>query len=451
MMERLFGTDGIRGRANCYPVTPEVALQIGKALGHVLGASGHGSCKAVIGKDTRLSGYMLETALTAGLVSMGVDVMLVGPVPTPAVAHLTRSLSADVGLMITASHNPFDDNGIKIFGRDGFKISDLIEADITRHIESGELSSEHIRSDQLGKAYRIEDARGRYIEFAKSTIKNHDLEGLKVVMDCANGAAYFIAPLIFKELGAKVIKASVEPDGYNINNQCGAMHPETVGKLVKKEKADVGIAFDGDADRIIFCDAQGRVVDGDSILAMCALSFKKQNRLANNTLVTTTMSNLGLIEAMNKAGIKVDVTDVGDRQVIERMRKTGANVGGEKSGHVILMDHATTGDGIITALQILSLLKQNNTTLAELADCMQEYPQKLVSLKVKARKPIESLPTLSRVIKQAREDLGTEGRLIVRYSGTENKIRLLVEARAPKAVDAWIKALTLAVHKDLGT
>jgi phosphoglucosamine mutase len=450
-MERLFGTDGIRGRANCYPVTPEVALQIGKALGHVLGASGHGSCKAVIGKDTRLSGYMLETALTAGLVSMGVDVMLVGPVPTPAVAHLTRSLNAEAGLMITASHNPFDDNGIKIFGKDGFKISDLIEADITRHIESGELSSEHIRSDQLGKAYRIEDARGRYIEFAKSTIKNHDLEGLKVVMDCANGAAYFIAPLIFKELGAKVIKASVEPDGYNINNQCGAMHPEAVGKLVKKEKADVGIAFDGDADRIIFCDAQGRVVDGDRILAMCALSFKKQNRLANNTLVTTTMSNLGLIEAMNKAGIKVDVTDVGDRQVIERMRKTGANVGGEKSGHVILMDHATTGDGIITALQILTLLKQNNTTLAELAACMQEYPQKLVSLKVKTRKPIESLPTLSRVIKQAREELGNQGRLIVRYSGTENKIRLLVEARASKTVDAWIKALTLAVHKDLDT
>ena len=450
-MERLFGTDGIRGRANCYPVTPEVALQIGKALGHVLGASGHGSCKAVIGKDTRLSGYMLETALTAGLVSMGVDVMLVGPVPTPAVAHLTRSMGAEVGLMITASHNPFDDNGIKIFGSDGFKISDLIEADITRHIHSSELSSEHIRSDQLGKAYRIEDARGRYIEFAKSTIKDHDLEGLKVVMDCANGAAYFIAPLIFKELGAKVIKASVEPDGYNINNQCGAMHPEAVGKLVKKEKADVGIAFDGDADRIIFCDAQGRVVDGDRILAMCALSFKKQGKLANDTLVATTMSNLGLIEAMNKAGIKVDVTDVGDRQVIERMRKTGANVGGEKSGHVILMDHATTGDGIITALQILTLLKQKNTTLAELADCMKEYPQKLVSLKVKARKPLESLPTLSRVIKQAREDLGNQGRLIVRYSGTENKIRLLVEARVPKAVDAWIKALTLAVHKDLGT
>ncbi len=449
-MDQLFGTDGIRGRANCYPITPEVALQVGKALGHVLGASGHGSCKAVIGKDTRLSGYMLETALTSGLVSMGVDVMLVGPVPTPAVAHLTRSMDADVGLMITASHNPFDDNGIKIFGSDGFKLSDELEAEITRHIQSGELSSEHIRSDQFGKAYRIEDARGRYIEFAKSTIKNQDLEGLKVVMDCANGAAYFIAPLIFKELGAQVIKANVEPDGYNINNGCGAMHPETMGKLVRQEKADVGIAFDGDADRIIFCDAKGKVVDGDRILAMCALDFKAKGKLINNTLVTTTMSNLGLLEAMKRANIKVDVTDVGDRLVIERMRKTGSNVGGEKSGHVILMDHATTGDGIITALQILKLLKQQKTSLAKLADCMEEYPQQLVSLKVKVKKPIQSLPTLTRVMEEARQDLGTQGRLIVRYSGTENKIRLLVEAKTDRTVDRWIKALTKAVAKDLG-
>lgn len=450
-MDRLFGTDGIRGRANCYPITPEIALQVGKALGHVLGASGHGSCKAVIGKDTRLSGYMLETALTSGLVSMGVDVLLVGPVPTPAVAHLTRSMDADVGIMITASHNPFDDNGIKIFGSDGFKLSDSLEAEITRHIASGELSSEHIRSDQLGKAYRIEDARGRYIEFAKSTIKNQDLEGLKVVMDCANGAAYFIAPLIFKELGAKVIKANVEPDGYNINNECGAMHPETMGELVRKEKADVGIAFDGDADRIIFCDAKGKVVDGDRILAMLALDFKEKDLLANHTLVATTMSNLGMLEAMNKAGIKVDVTDVGDRLVIERMRKMGSSVGGEKSGHVILMDYATTGDGIITALQVLKLLKQKKTTLAKLADCMEEYPQELVSLKVKSKKPIESLPTLSRVIQEGRQDLGKHGRLIVRYSGTENKIRLLVEARAAKSVKHWIKVLTQAVQKDLGT
>ena len=450
-MEKIFGTDGIRGRANCYPITPEVALQVGKALGHVLGASGHGSCKAVIGKDTRLSGYMLETALTSGLVSMGVDVMLVGPVPTPAVAHLTRSMDADTGLMITASHNPFDDNGIKIFGSDGFKLSDELEAEISRHIQTGELSSEHIRSDQLGKAYRIEDARGRYIEFAKSTIRNQDLEGLKVVMDCANGAAYFIAPLIFKELGAEVIKCSVEPDGYNINNDCGALHPDAMGALVRKQKADVGIAFDGDADRIIFCDAKGRVVDGDRVLGMCALDFKKKGHLVNNTLVTTTMSNLGLIEAMNAAGIKVDVTDVGDRLVIDRMRKTGANVGGEKSGHVILMDHATTGDGIITALQVLKLMKQQNATLAELADCMEEYPQQLVSLKVRQKKPIDSLPTLSRLMQQAREDLGKEGRLIVRYSGTENKIRLLVEAKADRTVARWIRVLTEAVQKDLGT
>ena len=450
-MDRLFGTDGIRGRANCYPITPEVALQVGKALGHALGASGHGSCKAVIGKDTRLSGYMLETALTSGLVSMGVDVMLVGPVPTPAVAHLTRSMDADVGLMITASHNAFDDNGIKIFGSNGFKISDDIEAEITRHIQSGELSSEHIRSDQLGKAYRIEDARGRYIEFAKSTLKNQDLEGLKIVMDCANGAAYFIAPLIFKELGAEVIKAFVEPDGYNINNGCGAMHPGTVGKLVRKEKADVGIAFDGDADRIIFCDAKGKVVDGDRVLAMCALDFKERGQLVNNTLVATTMSNLGLIEAMQRAGIKVDITDVGDRQVIDRMRKNGSNVGGEKSGHVILMDYATTGDGIITALQVLAMLKKNNTTLARLADCMTEYPQQLVSLKVKVKKPIQSLPTLTRGMEETRLDLGTQGRMIVRYSGTENKIRLLVEAPSVRTVDRWIKALTRAVEKDLET
>jgi len=449
-MERLFGTDGIRGRANCWPITPEIALQLGKALGHVLGASGHGSCKAVIGKDTRLSGYMLETALTSGLVSMGVDVMLVGPMPTPAIAHLTRSMDAHVGIMITASHNPFDDNGIKIFGSDGFKLSDELETDITRHILSGELSSAHIRSDLLGKAYRIDDARGRYIEFAKSTIKNHPLEGLKIVMDCANGAAYFIAPLIFKELGAKVIKTHVEPDGYNINNGCGALHPEAMAKIVRKEKADIGIAFDGDADRIIFCDSHGAIVDGDRILAMCALDFKATGRLANDSLVVTTMSNLGLIEAMNRALIRVDVTDVGDRLVIDHMRKTGANVGGEKSGHVILMDYATTGDGIITALQILRMLKQRQASLTELAGCMKEYPQKLISLPVKAKPPIESLPTLGRVLREATTDLGDHGRVIVRYSGTENKIRLLVEARQARSVAHWTRSLTLAIRKDLG-
>jgi phosphoglucosamine mutase len=377
--------------------------------------------------------------------------MLVGPVPTPAVAHLTRSMAADVGIMLTASHNPFDDNGIKIFGSDGFKISDAIEADITNHIASGELSCEHIRSDQMGKAYRIEDARGRYIEFAKSTIKNENFEGLKIVIDCANGAAYHIAPLILKELGAKVTKTFVEPDGYNINNLCGATHPEVVAKTVLSTQSDIGIAFDGDADRVIFCDALGNVVDGDRILAMCALDFKTRGLLKNNTLVTTTMSNMGLHEAMKNAGIQLDITDVGDRLVIDRMRKTGANVGGEKSGHVILMDYATTGDGIITALQILRLMRRQGATLAQLAECMKEYPQQLVSIKVKQRKPIEAIPNLVEAMAACTSDLGADGRLIVRYSGTEPKIRILIEARQADQVSRWIDALSAVVRKELVT
>ncbi len=449
-MDRLFGTDGIRGQANCYPITAEVALQVGKAIGHVYRATGHGSRRAVIGKDTRLSGYMLETALTSGLVSMGMDVLLVGPVPTPAVAHLTRSMAADVGLMLTASHNPSDDNGIKIFGSDGFKIGDDVENEVARHVTSGELTSDHIRSDQLGKAYRIDDARGRYIEFAKSTIKSQDMAGMKIVLDCANGAAYLMAPLIFKELGAKVTKCFVEPDGYNINNGCGATHPEAVVKLVAEQKADVGIAFDGDADRVIFCDAQGNVVDGDRILAMCAIDFKARRVLTNDTLVVTTMTNLGLHESMRRHGINVEVTDVGDRQVIEHMRRTGLNVGGEKSGHVIFMDYATTGDGIITALQVLKLMRQQKASLQELANCMSEYPQKLVSLKVAVRKPLDTLPNLVKVMDRCTESLGATGRMVVRYSGTESKIRLLVEAREEAAVTRWIDELTMAVRKDLG-
>jgi phosphoglucosamine mutase len=449
-MNKLFGTDGIRGQANRYPITPEVALQVGKAIGHVYQATGHGSRRAVIGKDTRLSGYMLETALTSGLVSMGMDVLLVGPVPTPAVAHLVRSMAADVGLMLTASHNPSDDNGIKIFGRDGFKISDEIEEAITRHVITQELTSDHIRSDQIGKAHRIDDARGRYIEFAKSAIRNQDLVGLKVVLDCANGAAYQIAPYIFRELGAQVTKLAVDPDGYNINTKCGALHPEAAAEAVAAKHADVGVAFDGDADRVIFIDSTGAVVDGDRILALCAVDFKKRNCLARDTLVVTTMTNLGLHEAMHRHGIKVDVTDVGDRQVIEHMRREGLNVGGEKSGHVIFMDYATTGDGIITALQVLKLMKQQGASLRDLADCMTEYPQRLLSLPVKSRVPLTTLPTLSDVIKKGEHELGPDGRMVIRYSGTENKIRLLVEARTDALVDRWMRALTDAVGKDLG-
>lgn len=449
-MKKLFGTDGIRGQANRYPVNAELALRLGKALGKRLHARGFGSARAVIGKDTRLSGYMLETAITSGLVSSGCDVFLVGPVPTPAVAHLTRSLAADVGIMLTASHNPFDDNGIKIFSPLGYKLEDEEETEITRLILDTELNTDDIRSDQLGKAYRLDDARGRYIEFAKSTINNEKLSGFKVVMDCANGAAYDMGPWIFRELGATVIKTGVSPDGLNINANCGALFPEGVAKLVKEHNADIGIALDGDADRVIFADAHGNIVDGDRVLAACAIAFKKRGMLDNNTLVVTSMSNLGLHEAMRQHGIQVEVTDVGDRYVIDAMRKHGHALGGEKSGHLIFHHHATTGDGIISALQVMRMMKLEGKTLAELADCMTEYPQTLVSIRVKEKKPLREVPVLAAAIKACEDELKEAGRVIVRYSGTEPKIRLLVEAREEAMVAGWIEKLTEAVKAGLG-
>jgi len=449
-MQKLFGTDGIRGQANKFPVHAELALKLGKALGKRLNAHGYGSARAVIGKDTRLSGYMLETAITSGLVSAGCDVFLVGPVPTPAVAHLTRSLAADVGIMLTASHNPFDDNGIKIFNPLGYKLEDEEEGDITRLIMDSDLSTDAIRSDQLGRAYRLDDARGRYIEFAKSTVANEKLSGFKVVMDCANGSAYDIGPWIFRELGATVIKTGVTPDGLNINAGCGALHPECVARLVQEHKADIGIALDGDADRVIFADANGAIVDGDRILAACAIAFKKQGLLARDTLVATSMSNLGLHEAMRKHGIRVEITDVGDRYVIDAMRKGGYSLGGEKSGHLIFHNHATTGDGIISALQVMRTMKQEGKTLAQLADCMPEYPQKLVSLQVKEKRPVHEVPVLAEAIRACEAELKATGRVIVRYSGTEPKIRLLVEASESALVETWIEKLTRAVAEGLG-
>jgi phosphoglucosamine mutase len=449
-MQKLFGTDGIRGQANRYPVNADLALRLGKALGKQLNAHGYGSARAVIGKDTRLSGYMLETAITSGLVSAGCDVFLVGPVPTPAVAHLTRSLAADVGLMLTASHNPYDDNGIKIFSPLGYKLEDEAEAEITRLILETDLNTDDIRSDQLGKAYRLDDARGRYIEFAKSTIGNEKLSGFKMVLDCANGAAYDIGPWIFRELGATVIKTGVSPDGLNINTQCGALHPQVVAKLVQEHGADIGVAFDGDADRVIFADANGNIVDGDRVLAACAIAFKKRGLLAKDTLVVTSMSNLGLHDAMRKHGIRVEVTDVGDRYVIDAMRKNGYSLGGEKSGHLIFLNHATTGDGIISALQVMRMMKEEGKTLAQLAECMTEYPQKLVSLKVKEKKPVADVPVLAAAVRACEEELGDAGRVIVRYSGTEPKIRLLVEAKEESLVDTWIDKLTQAVNAGLG-
>ncbi len=448
-MRKLFGTDGIRGKANVYPITAELALLVGKATAQVFGASGGGRCRAVIGKDTRLSGYMLESALTGGLLSMGMDVLAAGPLPTPAIAHLTSSMGAACGIMITASHNPAADNGIKIFGADGFKLPDDVELEIEKLILSGSISSEHIGGAGIGKAYRIDDARGRYIEFAKSSIKNVSLKGLKIVLDCANGAAYSIAPLIFRELGAEVIEVGVHPDGTNINLDCGALYAGNIGKLVREHKAHAGIALDGDADRVIFCDENGEEVNGDRIIGMIALEYKRLNRLANQAVVVTSMSNLGLHRAMKANGIKVEITDVGDRYVIERMREGDFNIGGEQSGHIIFMDYATTGDGIISALHVLKLMTSSGKKLSELANFMTVFPQKITSLPVSRKLPLSELPLLSSVIRECETDLGESGRTIVRFSGTENKIRILVEAEAPSAVDRWTKHITEAAQSEL--
>src|SRR6478735_389616 len=371
---KLFGTDGIRGRVNEFPITAEIALRTGKAVANVLRSTGPRRNRVLIGKDTRISGYMLETALTSGLVSMGMDVYLVGPMPTPAVAHLTKSMGAVAGIMITASHNPYEDNGMKIFGPDGYKLSDDLENLIERHIMGDEPEPAPLPPRDIGKAVRIDDARGRYIEFAKHTADNISLQGLKIVVDCGHGAAYFIAPLIFKELGAEVIVTANEPDGLNINEGCGALHPETAGELVRQHGADIGISFDGDADRVIFTDASGQVVSGDRILGLCAIGLKEQGKLRHNTLVATVMSNLGLIEAMRENGIKVECAAVGDRNVIECMRKHGYSFGGENSGHLIFADHVTTGDGILSALQVLRMMIERKAPLAELAAIMHEYP-----------------------------------------------------------------------------
>lgn len=447
-MKKLFGTDGIRGRANSYPITPELALLVGKATAKVLGgASGHK--RVVLGKDTRISGYMLENAITSGLLSMGMDVLAVGPMPTPAVAHLTKSMGAVCGIMITASHNPACDNGIKIFAEDGFKLPDSVELEIEREILGGKLAEDGVPGEAIGKAYRIEDARGRYIEFAKGSIRNLSLRGLKLVLDCANGAAYSIAPPIFRELGAEVIETAVKPNGLNINDGCGALHPENMGELVRKYGADAGIALDGDADRVIFCDAEGNEVNGDRIIGMLALSFQREKKLASDTVVVTSMSNLGLSRAMKQAGIRVEVTDVGDRYVIERMRSGGFNVGGEQSGHIIFMDYATTGDGIISALHVLKLMKESGRPLAELAGFMTVFPQELRSFAVARKTPLEELPLLPAEIEACRAALGESGRTIVRYSGTENKIRILVEAEAESDVRHWVERLSTVALQEL--
>ncbi|MCP5537993.1 MAG: phosphoglucosamine mutase [Akkermansiaceae bacterium] len=447
MSTQLFGTDGIRGIANQWPINPEVALRIGRAVARVLQSDGERRHKVVIGKDTRLSGYMLETAITSGLVSEGSHVLLTGPAPTPAVAHLTRSMNCDAGIMLTASHNPYQDNGIKIFGRDGFKLSDELELEIENLILSDDLP--HPEGD-LGKAIRIDDAMGRYIEFTKNAVGADSLRGLKIVVDCAHGAGYHVGPLIFEELGAEVIKMSVHPDGRNINEGCGALYPDKAAALVKEHGAHVGICFDGDADRVIFCDEKGEVIDGDRVLCLCAKALHEQGKLKGNTLVATVMSNLGLRDALAADGINLETTGVGDRLVLERMREKGYNLGGENSGHIIYSDHATTGDGIMSALMLLAMMREKNAPLSDLANCMEIYPQVLLGLNVSEKPPIETIPEVHAAIQNAEAAFSEKGRVLVRYSGTERKIRVLTECSDAALARSQADLIAAAIQNTIG-
>ncbi len=426
-MRKLFGTDGVRGVANLEPMTSETAMKLGRVAAHLF-ARRSGRHQIVIGKDTRLSGYMLESALTSGICSMGVDVLLVGPMPTPAIAFLTRSLRADAGVVISASHNPYQDNGIKFFSGDGFKLPDDLEARMEQLILSDEIS--HIRptADAVGKAYRIDDAEGRYIEFVKrSLFKNADFQGIKVVVDCANGAAYKVTPTVLRELGATVEVIANQPDGTNINDGCGAVHPEQLREAVQRHEAHVGVAHDGDADRAMFVCERGNLIDGDHVMATLALDLNARGLLACHTLVATVMSNFGLELAMGQAGITLVRTQVGDRYILERMVAEGYNFGGEQSGHLIFLDHNTTGDGLISTLQVLSLMSRTGRPLSELARSMTAVPQVLVNIPVKDKRDLASLPAVQRAIEAGDARLNGTGRVLVRYSGTEPLLRIMVE------------------------
>lgn len=449
-MRKLFGTDGVRGVANQDPMTSEMALRIGRAAAHVFRDSSRRH-RIVIGKDTRLSGYMIESALTSGLCSIGVDVLLVGPVPTPGIAFLTRSLRADAGVVISASHNPYEDNGIKFFGRDGFKLPDEVEKRMEDLIFSGAIDSIRPTAAEIGKAFRIDDAIGRYNEFVKSSIpRGMDLSGLLVVVDSANGAAYKIGPRILIELGAEVISLYDQPNGMNINQGCGSLYPEVVARAVKANGAQIGIAFDGDADRVMLCDEKGAVIDGDAVMAVCALQMMKEGRLRKKTLVATVMSNLGLEIALQKAGGKLVRAPVGDRYVMEKMLEGGYNLGGEQSGHVIFLDHNTTGDGLISALQVLAIMKQTGKPLSELAACMKTYPQTLVNVKVKERRDLMSIPEIAQRMAEVEKKLGGRGRLLVRYSGTEPKVRVMIEGEDEKGIKMLAEDLAGIIKEMLG-
>jgi len=448
-MGKLFGTDGIRGVANTYPMTADMALKIGKATAHLFKREGH-TPRIIIGKDTRISGYMLENALISGICSMGVNAILVGPIPTPGIAFLTDSMRVDAGIMISASHNPFEDNGIKIFSSSGFKLPDEKELEIEDLILSKDLDALNSSSHTLGKSYRMEDARGRYTVFLKHSFpKKYTLEGTKVVLDCANGATYKVAPETFFELGAEVTTLFHEPNGMNINLNCGSQHPEVLAQEVVKRKADVGFAFDGDGDRVIAVDENGTVITGDQIMALCAKVMKKEGELTNNLVVATVMSNIGLGLALKDLGIELLTTKVGDRYVLEKMQETGASIGGEESGHLIFLQHHTTGDGILSALQILAAMKSEQKPLSELARIMKVFPQKLINLTVKNKPDISTVPDIVTAIKEVEEQLGDQGRVLVRYSGTQPMCRVMVEGPTQEDTDNFCQKIAKLVQEKL--
>lgn len=441
-----FGTDGIRGEANRHPMTAEVALRVGMAAGKVFMSQDERRHLVVIGKDTRLSGYMIEPALVAGFASVGMDVRLLGPIPTPGVAMMTRSMRADLGVMISASHNTYSDNGIKLFGPDGFKLSDARELEIEALMDEG-LQERLAAPDALGRVARVDDAQARYVEIAKATFPRRlSLSGLRIVIDCANGAAYKVAPTALYELGAEVMRLGVEPNGFNINSECGSTHPEAMAKMVKEYRADIGIALDGDADRLVICDENGRVVDGDQIMALIAAHWAQRDRLTGGGVVATVMSNLGLERFLGGKGLKLERTAVGDRAVMMRMREGGFNLGGEQSGHVILSDFSTTGDGLLAALQVLAVLKEADKPMSALARQFEPVPQLLENVRFGGGKPLES-ENVKGAIALAEQRLNGSGRLLVRASGTEPLIRIMAEGDDEKLIFEIVHELAGVVRQ----
>ena len=454
---KIFGTDGVRGKANVEPVTVETALKLGRSAAHIFKninpeSRNRKKHQIAIGKDTRLSGYMLENAISSGILSMGVDVLFIGPLPTPGVARITNSLRADAGIVITASHNPYDDNGIKFFNHDGYKLADPIEEQIENLVFSGEIDDVRPTAGAIGKAARIDDALGRYVEYAKrSFTRGQTLEGVTIVVDCGHGAAYKSTPCTLRELGADVIVYNNRPDGSNINAECGSMYPEKMCNWVRENGADIGIAHDGDADRVILCDEKGQLIDGDDIMAIATLEMLAEGSLAQNTLVSTVMSNAGLDEAINDAGGKVVRTPVGDKHVIDKMLSEGYNFGGEQSGHLIFGDHASTGDGLVAALQILRIMTSKQKPLSELAQCWTRFPQKLTNLRVTEKKPIEELDNVPALVTEAETALQSDGgRVLLRYSGTEPKVRLLLEGKDTAQLDHWSEKIISSIDSQIG-